>query len=152
LTRSTRSSTIPSRLGHDKKERRRGEGVAVVYFLPFCCFVDTDSHGFWSDVSGFSRAKLSHRNRKNKEISSFSSVGCSLLRTESFLVSLDFLHGGLGINKLQFLIFYIEKYFFGIKPWIRIRIDQKCRIRIHNTAVWAGKRWGRGEAVSHVLF
>jgi hypothetical protein len=34
----------------------------------------------------------------------FSRVGCSLLRAEGFSCSLDFLYGGQGISKLQFLI------------------------------------------------
>jgi hypothetical protein len=54
-----------------KLERSRVEGVVVIYFCPFCCVVDSESHGFWSDGSGSSRAKLSHRNSKNVRISCF---------------------------------------------------------------------------------
>jgi hypothetical protein len=54
-----------------------------------------------------------------------SSAGCSLLRAEGFSCSLDFLYGGLGISKFQFLIKKRNKekfsclfssYFWSSKP------------------------------------
>ncbi len=61
------------------------------------------------------------------------SVGWPLLRAEGFFYNLDILYGGLGINKLQFLILKKKKIsaviiiqFLVIKAldpyWIRIRI------------------------------
>jgi hypothetical protein len=43
------------------------EGVVVIYFCPFCCVLDPK---FWSDGSGSSRTKLSHR-KKNEGILCF---------------------------------------------------------------------------------
>ncbi len=61
------------------------------------------------------------------------------IEAEGFSFSLDFLHGGLGKSKLQFLSkkykFFSGVFFpeFFLKPWIRLRIHLKCwiRIRIH---------------------
>ncbi len=58
----------------------------------------------------------------------FLSAGCSFLRTEGFSCSLNVLHGGQGISKLQFLIkkceiFFICKFvynFWSWNFWIRI--------------------------------
>jgi hypothetical protein len=86
--------------------RGGAEGVAGGYFCPFCCVVDPDSHGFWSDGSGFSRAKLCHRNRNNEGISyfMFSSAG---FRFSSFLIKI--------INNLK-KISAVKLYkVFGIK-------------------------------------
>ncbi len=41
---------------------------------------------------------------KIEKVDKFRSVGCSLLRAECLSCSLDFLYGGLGISKLQYLI------------------------------------------------
>ncbi len=75
------------------------------------------------------------KSRKKSRNFMFLSAGCSLLRAEGFFCILDVLYGGLGIGKLQFLIF--KKYnffpavncffnFWSSKPldpdWIRIRI------------------------------
>ena len=49
-----------------------------------------------------------HKNRKKSRIFKFLSTGCSLLRAGGFSCSLGILSGGLGINKLQFLIKKIE--------------------------------------------
>ncbi len=51
---------------------------------------------------------MTHKNRKKSRIFMFLSAGCSLLRAEGFSCSLGVLYGGLGINKLQFLIKEIE--------------------------------------------
>jgi hypothetical protein len=52
------------------------------------------------------------------------SAECSLLRAEGFSCSLDVLHGGIGISKLQY--FYEKKFsdvkklqYLVINPWIR---------------------------------
>jgi hypothetical protein len=42
---------------------------------------------------------------KSSENFLFRSAGCSPLRDEGFSCSLDVLYGGLGISKLQFLIY-----------------------------------------------
>ncbi len=60
----------------------------------------------WNGVpgSGSRREKMTYKNRKKFIIFIFLSAGCSLLRIEGFSCSLDALHRGLGISKLQFLI------------------------------------------------
>jgi hypothetical protein len=50
--------------------------------------------------SGYRRAKMTHKNRIFFRNFMFLSAGCSLLRAEGFFCSLDFLYGGLGIEKL----------------------------------------------------
>jgi hypothetical protein len=55
-----------------------------------------------------------YKNRKKSRIFMFLSTGCSLLRAEGFSCSLGILYGGLGINKLQFLIKKIEVKFPAI--------------------------------------
>ncbi len=70
----------------------------------------------------------------------FWSAVCSHLRAELFFSSLDVLYGGLGIKITNFLskkfnsfsIFICNFFlnFWSSKPWIRIRIDLKCWIRI----------------------
>ncbi len=68
-------------------------------------------------------------------------VRCSLFRDENFSCSLDVLFGGLGINKLQFLIkiiqflFPLEIFpnFWSSNPWIQDGDPhwKKCLIRFH---------------------
>jgi hypothetical protein len=62
----------------------------------------------------------------------FSNAECSLLRAEGFSCSLNVLYGGLGINKLQYLINKVKQIFsrnffnmWSSKPWIRIGIQPK---------------------------
>jgi hypothetical protein len=50
--------------------------------------------------SGSRRAKMSHKNGKNLEISCFELLDFLFLSAEGFFCSLDFLYGGLGIVKL----------------------------------------------------
>ncbi len=47
---------------------------------------------------------MTHNNRKKLINFIFWSDGCSLLKAKNFSFRLDVLYGGLGINKLQFLI------------------------------------------------
>jgi hypothetical protein len=56
------------------------------------------------------RAKITHKNRKNSQISWFV-AGCSLLRAEGFSCSLTVLYGSLAISKLQFLIKKCQIFF-----------------------------------------
>jgi hypothetical protein len=83
--------------------------------------------------------------RPRKTVNNFHLSKCWMfsLRTEGFLCSLDVLHKGLGISKLQVLIkkrykksstvsgFFSSFNFWSSKPWmrIRIRINLKCRPR-----------------------
>jgi hypothetical protein len=53
-------------------------------------------------VSGSRRAKMTHKSRKNLEISSFEGLDV-LLRADGFFCIFDVLSGGLGLSKLQFL-------------------------------------------------
>ena len=64
--------------------------------------------------SGSRRAKMTHKSRKKLKNFMFRSVGCSLLKAESFFCNLDVHYGGLGIRKLQFLIKKIEIKFPAI--------------------------------------
>ncbi len=82
--------------------------------------------------SGSRSAKMAHKNRKKLRSFMFWCAWCSLLRIEGFFCSLDFIYGGLGIGKLQFLIksyliFIFSCKFFPIfwslKPWM-IRIGR----------------------------
>jgi hypothetical protein len=67
----------------------------------------------------------------------FRSAECSLFNAEGFFCRLDVPHGGLGINKLEFLIKNCKKFefltavkylnFWSSRPWIRNWI----RIRIY---------------------
>jgi hypothetical protein len=70
------------------------------------------------------------------------------LRDEDFCCSLDFLYGGLGISKSQFLlkkyIFFICSNFWPSNPWIRIRIEtnvdpQHCKERSEIEFVYSKK-------------
>jgi hypothetical protein len=63
-----------------------------------------DPHWFWSTGFGCKREKMTDKKRKKLRNILFSSARCSLLRAKGFSCSLYVLHGGLGINKLQFLI------------------------------------------------
>ena len=74
----------------------------------------SDPHSKYGSGSGFRRTKMTHKNRKKSRIFMFLSTGCSLLRSEGFSCSLCVLYGGLGINKLQFLIKKIEIKFPAI--------------------------------------
>jgi hypothetical protein len=65
-------------------------------------------------------ANMNHKIEKSEEISFFLSAGCSLLRAESYL---NVLYGGLGMNKMQFLI---KKYKFLV-----IKTLARNQIRIH---------------------
>jgi hypothetical protein len=73
-----------------------------------------DPHSNCGSGSGSRRAKLIHENRKKSRIFMFLNTGCSFLRAEGFSCSLGVLYGGLGINKLQFLIKKIEIKFPAI--------------------------------------
>ena len=66
------------------------------------------------------------------------------MRAEGFFYNLDILYGGLGIDKLQFLIKKTFNFFFSaviffqllvikaLDPdWIRIRIRIRIRIGLH---------------------
>ncbi len=92
--------------------------------------VDPDPYLHWSRIQ--EGKKLPTKIGKVNKFNFFLWAGCSILRAESFSCSLDVLYGGLGINKLQFVI-NIQLYFLVIKPWIRIsiRIRIRIRIRIH---------------------
>jgi hypothetical protein len=58
---------------------------------------------------------MTYKNREQKKRNFiFSSAGCSLLRAAGFLCSLDVLYGGLGIDKLQFLIKKLFNFFSAI--------------------------------------
>jgi hypothetical protein len=63
------------------------------------------------------------------------SADCWTFAFEGFSCSLEVLHGGLGINKLQFLILYVkwhfsQKFLSWIRFRIRIRIDLNCLVWI----------------------
>ncbi len=66
--------------------------------------VSGSGFGFWIRSR---RAKMNHKNRQKLRNFMFWSAGCSLLRAEGFICSLDVLYGGLGIGKLQFLIWFL---------------------------------------------
>ncbi len=69
------------------------------------CVAVPDLMGSPGSGSGSRRAKMTLENRKNsKKLMDFKflSVVYSLLRSEGFSCSLDFISGGLGISKLQF--------------------------------------------------
>ena len=63
----------------------------------------------------------------------YGSAGCSLLRADGFLCSLDVLYGGLEKGKLWFFDTNFFKFFTAVifsnfwssKPWIRIGIQPK---------------------------
>jgi hypothetical protein len=57
--------------------------------------VDPDSES----GSGSRKAKMTNNSRKKLKNFMFCSVGCSLLRAESFFCNLDVLYGDLGIDK-----------------------------------------------------
>jgi hypothetical protein len=79
---------------------------------------------------------MTHKNRKKYKQFHILKYWMFSLRDERYSCSLEVLHGGLRINKLQFLIirFFSAVNFFSIlvtTPWIRIRIERlKCRFRI----------------------
>jgi hypothetical protein len=82
--------------------------------------------------------KLPTKIEKSPEFSCFSVLYVLSLRAEGFSCSLGVLYGGLGRSNLQFLIKKIEIKFPAINifqfqvinPWIRIRNQKKCWIRI----------------------
>ncbi len=85
-------------------------------------------------------AKMTHKNRKNEEISCFEVLDVHSWGAVGFSCSLDILHGGVGIKKLQFLIqkrarFFLSAVnflnFFVNKTWIRIYLKCWIRIRTH---------------------
>jgi hypothetical protein len=70
----------------------------------------------------------------------FRSVRCSLLRAEGFSCSMKVLYGGLGINKLQFLIKKISNFFSSViffqfldiktldPDWVQIRFGIQPKV------------------------
>jgi hypothetical protein len=71
------------------------------------CVVDPDPHGFAIDSGRLDSdpERLDpHKRKKEEKKIMFRSAGCSLLRVGGFFLSLDVLHGGLGINILLCLI------------------------------------------------
>jgi hypothetical protein len=73
----------------------------VVFSYIFSCVVDPDPDLDWiwtqEDIN-------THKNLKKLIISFFEVLGVLFLRAEGFSCVLDVLYGGLGINKLHFLI------------------------------------------------
>jgi hypothetical protein len=84
--------------------------------------------------SGSKRAKIDQENRKQLINFIFCSAGYSLLRVEGFSCSLDVLYGGLGINKLQFLVKKRKENNFGCFLFFNFWSSQSwfhTRIRIY---------------------